>query len=436
MQYAFEEDKLVEENNVNSIFTSAIVDGIKSWKADRDNNNQISITELYDYVDGYVNERTPHQRPSMWSLDTQGEMIIAEREYAPELDDESVEVYEVDAAQFSDEAQSMVGYEQPVVELDAVQEVQGSVELEQPVIVDEPVSLGQESVNESRQKFPIKSVIVVASLLVVVVGLYWSGLIPYNSTFDDGGAVQGEIEGTAPVEDESTPTSEFESTSSWEGTLMSGWSITTPIFDGIINDEEWEDAFQEDITLTYLSGQATSIKQYNKPARIYCKNDDENLYIALAIENVPYIDELFTSVDFLFDENNNGVIDDIEDFLWCYYHVYSSIIYPDVEDKAVKNNDTNFYYPQDIDEGGTVDVLCSLTHSNPILGETGTLYLEVTHRLDSNDDYDVSLTPGSILGFGILHYTEYGYLWYSWPNGVQEDSGWDRMITLVIASNP
>jgi len=90
MQYAFEEDEVVEEGPVNSLFTSAIVDGIKTWKADKDKDDRISITELYDYVDLYVHERTPHQRPSMWSFDTQGEIILAEREHVPEVEDEKV----------------------------------------------------------------------------------------------------------------------------------------------------------------------------------------------------------------------------------------------------------------------------------------------------------------------------------------------------------
>ena len=90
MQYAFEEGELVEEGAVNSLFTSAIVDGIETWKADSDGNDRITVTELYGYVDSYVLERTPHQRPSMWSFDTQGEIIIAEREHVPEVEDEEV----------------------------------------------------------------------------------------------------------------------------------------------------------------------------------------------------------------------------------------------------------------------------------------------------------------------------------------------------------
>jgi len=83
MQYAFEEDELVEEGAVNSIFTNAIVEGIETGIADHDRDGRISITELYDYVDTYVQERTPNQRPSMWLFDIQGEIIIAECDYVP-----------------------------------------------------------------------------------------------------------------------------------------------------------------------------------------------------------------------------------------------------------------------------------------------------------------------------------------------------------------
>ena len=87
MQYAFEENELVEKGAVNSVFTSAIVDGIETWKADSDKDDRISITELYNFVDSYVHERTPNQRPSMWSFDTQGEIIIAERKNIPKVEE-------------------------------------------------------------------------------------------------------------------------------------------------------------------------------------------------------------------------------------------------------------------------------------------------------------------------------------------------------------
>jgi len=220
-----------------------------------------------------------------------------------------------------------------------------------------------------------------------------------------------------------------------EGTLPSGWSITDPVLDGVINVVEWYDAYPENITLTYYSGQIISLDQRKKNATIYCKNDDESLFIALKIYDVPYI-ETFSVVDFFFDENNNGIIDAIEDFLWCTYHVYSPDMYPDLYDQAILNNGTHISDSEDIDLGGTVDVFGSFNHSNPTLDETGTLCLEIAHLLDSNDDYDASLAPGSLVGFGINYYIEAGSIYYSWPTGVRKDAGWDRMITLEITSNP
>jgi len=138
MQYAFEEDELVEAGVVNSIFTSAIVDGIESWKADRDRDDRISITELYDYVDSYVHERTPNQRPSMWSFETQGEIIIAEREYIPEVEEEEVLEYVPEAVSevVSEETPEVVPEDVPEEVPEVVSEVVLDVE---PEVVSEEV---------------------------------------------------------------------------------------------------------------------------------------------------------------------------------------------------------------------------------------------------------------------------------------------------------
>ena len=185
MQYAFEEDKLVEKGSVNSIFTSAIVEGIRTWEADSNNDNRISIHELYDYIDSYVQERTPNQQPVMWSFNTQGEMIIAEREYAPGMDDEDIEVYEHVATQYPEETQLQVETEQPVeveqptAETVPPSQVQVSAELVTPVL-EEPT--------ESK-KFPVNPVILVAIILVAIIGIsYWLGIGPFTRTTDvEGG---------------------------------------------------------------------------------------------------------------------------------------------------------------------------------------------------------------------------------------------------------
>jgi len=153
MQYAFEEGELVEEGAVNSIFTSAIVDGIKTWKADRDNDDRISITELHDYVDSYVHERTPHQRPSMWSFETQGEIIIAEREYIPEVEEEI-------PGKVPEEAPEEIAEEVP-------EEIKTSVDLEPPV---RPV-----------RAFPFAQSIALLIFIGGIIGIaYWQGIIPFS----------------------------------------------------------------------------------------------------------------------------------------------------------------------------------------------------------------------------------------------------------------
>ena len=75
MQYAFEEDGLFEGAGMHSLFTSAIIDGLNSFGAD----GIITIDELYDYVDEYVTERTPKQRPNIWALGVQGDIVFARK---------------------------------------------------------------------------------------------------------------------------------------------------------------------------------------------------------------------------------------------------------------------------------------------------------------------------------------------------------------------
>ncbi len=77
MQYAFEEDDLIQGSGVNSLFSSAIINGLSTFGADANNDGIITVDELYDYVDEFVTERTPDQRPNIWAYAVQGEIVIA-----------------------------------------------------------------------------------------------------------------------------------------------------------------------------------------------------------------------------------------------------------------------------------------------------------------------------------------------------------------------
>ncbi|MCP4536448.1 MAG: SUMF1/EgtB/PvdO family nonheme iron enzyme [Chloroflexi bacterium] len=75
VQYSFEGDEVTGEG-VSSVFTSALVRGLKTGEADRDKDGRISLDELYDYVYERVVDETPKQRPQMFAT-VEGKIVIA-----------------------------------------------------------------------------------------------------------------------------------------------------------------------------------------------------------------------------------------------------------------------------------------------------------------------------------------------------------------------
>jgi hypothetical protein len=77
MEYAFEGDRLADDHSPQpSVFTSALVEGLATGDADRDEDGWVSLNELYDYVFDKVREQTPHQTPSR-DVEMQGELYLA-----------------------------------------------------------------------------------------------------------------------------------------------------------------------------------------------------------------------------------------------------------------------------------------------------------------------------------------------------------------------
>jgi hypothetical protein len=77
MEYAFEGDQLAEDHSPGpSVFTSALVNGLATGEADRDEDGWVSLNELYDYVFDKVREQNPHQTPSR-DVEMQGELYLA-----------------------------------------------------------------------------------------------------------------------------------------------------------------------------------------------------------------------------------------------------------------------------------------------------------------------------------------------------------------------
>jgi hypothetical protein len=77
MEYAFEGNSLADEHQQQpSIFTAALVEGLTTGEADRDEDGLVSLNELYDYVFDQVRERNPKQTPGR-DVELQGELYLA-----------------------------------------------------------------------------------------------------------------------------------------------------------------------------------------------------------------------------------------------------------------------------------------------------------------------------------------------------------------------
>jgi len=77
MEYAFEGDQLADDHAQKpSVFTHALVEGLTTGDADRDEDGLISLNELYDYLFDQVREANPNQTPGR-NVELQGEIYIA-----------------------------------------------------------------------------------------------------------------------------------------------------------------------------------------------------------------------------------------------------------------------------------------------------------------------------------------------------------------------
>lgn len=91
MQYSFEEDKVqVEVTEPGSIFTRAIVEGLKTGKADLNEDGLVSYDELYDYTYDRVIDEMPNQRPQKWEFGVEGDVVIAKNPYKRQTDSDEL----------------------------------------------------------------------------------------------------------------------------------------------------------------------------------------------------------------------------------------------------------------------------------------------------------------------------------------------------------
>jgi uncharacterized caspase-like protein len=76
-EYAFEGDEVREVNPRPSLFTGAVVAGLRSGEADLDQDGYVSVEDLYSFVYAAVREQTPNQTPTLFNQGKQGTLYVA-----------------------------------------------------------------------------------------------------------------------------------------------------------------------------------------------------------------------------------------------------------------------------------------------------------------------------------------------------------------------
>jgi streptogramin lyase len=75
-EYSFEHGHVVGDS-ASSVFTSALVEGLRSGDADRDGDGLVTISELYDYAYETVRTREARQTPTLWTYGAEGDLLVA-----------------------------------------------------------------------------------------------------------------------------------------------------------------------------------------------------------------------------------------------------------------------------------------------------------------------------------------------------------------------
>ncbi len=75
-EYSFEGDQLAGKG-LPSVFTRAIVDGLRSGDADADKDGLITVAELYRYVYDSVRQAGLPQNPELWTYGAEGDIVVA-----------------------------------------------------------------------------------------------------------------------------------------------------------------------------------------------------------------------------------------------------------------------------------------------------------------------------------------------------------------------
>ena len=81
-EYSFEGANVVGEG-VRSVFTRAVVDGLRTGQADCDKDGLVTVNDLYHHVYDTVRAAEPRQTPRLWAFGTEGDLLVAHSPRGP-----------------------------------------------------------------------------------------------------------------------------------------------------------------------------------------------------------------------------------------------------------------------------------------------------------------------------------------------------------------
>ncbi|HEY5248197.1 MAG TPA: caspase family protein, partial [Dermatophilaceae bacterium] len=76
MEYSFE-GEVAHGEAVRSVFTHAVVDGLRSGQADRDKDGLVTVTDLYHHVYDTAKKTESSQTPELWKFGEVGDLLMA-----------------------------------------------------------------------------------------------------------------------------------------------------------------------------------------------------------------------------------------------------------------------------------------------------------------------------------------------------------------------
>ncbi|WP_426567338.1 caspase, EACC1-associated type [Streptomyces canus] len=85
LQYSYETERSSRLRNQPSVFTSAIVEGLRSGEADLDKDGYVTVDDLFAYITRRIPEEVPDQTPTLSVTTAVGQILVAKNPRAGEL---------------------------------------------------------------------------------------------------------------------------------------------------------------------------------------------------------------------------------------------------------------------------------------------------------------------------------------------------------------